>query len=104
MIVSRVSTDEDIAGQVLSNIFNKTQALFITAAILGMMGMIPGMPHFAFLLLAGGMAWLAYKGSRPKSRLPLDVQTAPVATVESQEASWEDVAPIDTLGWKSAIA
>ncbi|MDO9221556.1 MAG: FHIPEP family type III secretion protein, partial [Thiobacillus sp.] len=49
LIVSRVSTDEDIAGQVLSNIFNKTQALFITAAIIGMMGMIPGMPHFSFL-------------------------------------------------------
>ena len=98
LIVSRVSTDEDIAGQVLSNIFNKTQALFITAAIIGMMGMIPGMPHFSFLLLAGGMAWLAYKGSRPKEQAPLDVQTAPVATVESQEASWEDVAPIDTLG------
>ncbi|MDP2029184.1 MAG: flagellar biosynthesis protein FlhA [Thiobacillus sp.] len=98
LIVSRVSTDEDIAGQVLSNIFNKTQALFITAAIIGMMGMIPGMPHFSFLLLAGGMAWLAYKSSKPKVEAPLDVQSAPVATVESQEASWEDVAPIDTLG------
>jgi flagellar biosynthesis protein FlhA len=98
LIVSRVSTDEDIAGQVLSNIFNKTQALFITAAIIGMMGMIPGMPHFSFLLLAGGMAWLAYKGSKPKEEAKLDVQSAPVAMVESQEASWEDVAPIDTLG------
>ncbi|OGU23835.1 MAG: flagellar biosynthesis protein FlhA [Hydrogenophilales bacterium RIFOXYD1_FULL_62_11] len=98
LIVSRVSTDEDIAGQVLSNIFNKTQALYITAAIIGMMGMIPGMPHFSFLLLAGGMAWMAYKGSQKKEVAPEDVQSAPVATVESQEASWEDVAPIDTLG------
>jgi flagellar biosynthesis protein FlhA len=98
IIVSRVSTEEDIAGQMMSNVFNKTQALYITAAILGMMGMIPGMPNFAFLLLAGGMVWLAYKGSRPKQEAPPDVQAAPVAAVESQEASWEDVAPIDTLG------
>ncbi|MBU2642767.1 MAG: flagellar biosynthesis protein FlhA [Thiobacillus sp.] len=98
LIVSRVSTDEDIAGQVLSNIFNKTQALYITAAIIGMMGMIPGMPHFSFLLLAGGMVWMAYKGSQKKDVAAEDVQSAPVATVESQEASWEDVAPIDTLG------
>ena len=97
IIVSRVSTEEDIAGQMLSNVFNKTQALYITAAILGMMGMIPGMPNLAFLLLAGGMAWLAYKGSR-KQETPPAVETAPVAAVESQEASWEDVAPIDTLG------
>ncbi len=98
IIVSRVSTDEDIAGQMLSNIFSKTQALYITAAILGMMGMIPGMPNFAFLLLAGGMAWLAYRRGQAKPEVLPDEDVAPLASVEAQEASWEDVAPIDTLG------
>jgi flagellar biosynthesis protein FlhA len=98
IIVSRVSTEEDIAGQMMSNVFNKTQALYITAAILGLMGMIPGMPNFAFLLLAGGMVWLARKGSRQPKEAPPQLETAPVAAIESQEASWEDVAPIDTLG------
>ncbi|MDP1863030.1 MAG: flagellar biosynthesis protein FlhA [Thiobacillus sp.] len=98
IIVSRVSTDEDIAGQMLSNIFNKTQALYITAAILGMMGMIPGMPNFVFLLLAGGMAWIAYKSSKKQEEVLPEIETAPAVAVEAQEASWEDVAPIDTLG------
>ena len=98
IIVSRVSTEEDIAGQMLSNVFSKTQALYITAAILGMMGMIPGMPNFAFLLLAGGMVWLAYRRGREKPEVAPEVESAPVAAVEAQEASWEDVAPIDTLG------
>jgi flagellar biosynthesis protein FlhA len=98
IIVSRVSTEEDITGQMMSNVFSKTQALYITAAILGLMGMIPGMPNFAFLLLAGGMVWLAWKGSRQPPEAPPEVQPAPLAPVESQEASWEDVAPIDTLG------
>ena len=98
IIVSRVSTDEDIAGQMLSNIFNKTHALYITAAIIGMMGLIPGMPNFAFLLLAGGMAWLAYRNGKKQAEVPEEAEAAPVAAVESQEASWEDVAPIDTLG------
>ncbi len=98
IIVSRVSTDEDIAGQMMSNVFSKTQALYITAAILGLMGTIPGMPNFAFLLLAGGMVWLAYKSDKRQEAPPPEVQSAPVAPVESQEASWEDVAPIDTLG------
>ena len=98
IIVSRVSTEEDIAGQMLSNVFNKTQALYITAAILGMMGMIPGMPNLAFLLLSGGMVWLAYRGSRKQEARPPEAETVPAAAVESQEASWEDVAPIDTLG------
>ncbi|WP_296891979.1 flagellar biosynthesis protein FlhA [Thiobacillus sp.] len=98
IIVSRVSTEEDIAGQMLSNVFNKTQALYITAAILGMMGMIPGMPNLAFLLLAGGIVWLAWKRSHLKEETPPTVETVPTAAIESQEASWEDVAPIDTLG------
>ena len=99
IIVSRVSTEEDIAGQMLSNIFSKRQAMYITAAILGLMGMIPGMPNFAFLLLAGGLAWLAYRnGKQQQQEAPAEAQAAPVAAVESQEASWEDVAPIDTLG------
>ena len=99
IIVSRVSTEEDIAGQMLSNVFSKRQALYITAAILGLMGMIPGMPNFAFLLLAGGLVWLAYRnGKQQQQEAPAEAQAAPVAAVESQEASWEDVAPIDTLG------
>jgi flagellar biosynthesis protein FlhA len=98
LIVSRVSTEEDIAGQVMSNVFNKPQALYITAAIMGMMGMIPGMPNIAFLLLAGGLVWLASKSSKAKQAVPDETPSAPTAMVESQEASWEDVAPIDTLG------
>ena len=98
IIVSRVSTEEDIAGQMMSNVFNKTQALYLTAAILGMMGMIPGMPNFAFLLLAGGIVWLAWRGSHKKPEVEPEVEEAPLAAVESQEASWEDVAPVDTLG------
>ncbi|HQT01334.1 MAG: flagellar biosynthesis protein FlhA [Hydrogenophilales bacterium 16-64-46] len=98
IIVSRVSTEEDIAGQMLSNVFSKTHALYITAGILGMMGMIPGMPNFAFLLLAAGMVWLAWRGSHKPATPAPEVAAAPVAAVEAQEASWEDVAPIDTLG------
>src|SRR4030066_857111 len=83
IIVSRVSTDEDITGQMMSTVFNKTQALYITAAILGMMGMIPGMPNFAFLLLAGGMVWLAWKNGQRKQGggAAPDGQTAPIAAV-----------------------
>ena len=101
VVVSRVSTDEDITGQMMSNVFNKTQALYITAAIIGLLGMIPGMPNFAFLLLAGGIAWLAWRSEKLKAaaeKAAPEIATAPAATIESQEASWEDVAPIDTLG------
>ncbi|MEQ1661400.1 MAG: flagellar biosynthesis protein FlhA [Thiobacillus sp.] len=98
VIVSRVSTDEDIAGQMASNLFNKGPALTITAVIIGGLGLIPGMPHFAFLLLAGGIGWLAWRSTRPPVEAVEVAPAAPADSLESGEASWEDVAPIDTLG------
>jgi flagellar biosynthesis protein FlhA len=97
--VSRVSTEEDITGQMMSNVFSKVHALYITAGILALMGMIPGMPNFAFLALAGALVWLATTLVR-KQQQPAEppIQEAPAAAVEAQEATWEDVAPIDTLG------
>ena len=61
MVVSRVSTDEDLGEQVMGQLFSKPQVLILTGAIIGGMGLIPGMPHFAFLLLASvlwGSAWM----------------------------------------------
>src|SRR3990172_3821564 len=59
IVVSRVATDEDIGQQMLGQLFSRPQVLMLTAGILGIMGLIPGMPHVAFLLLAillGGLA------------------------------------------------
>jgi flagellar biosynthesis protein FlhA len=75
----------------------------LTAAIIGMMGMIPGMPHFAFLLLAGAMGGLAYYLSG-KAREVAEKEQSDAATtiapesLESAEASWEDVSQVDVLG------
>lgn len=101
VIVSRVSTDEDITDQMMSNVFSKTHALYITAAIIGLLGLIPGMPNFVFLLLAGAIVWLAWRADRLKGaaeQAAPEIVAAPPVPAESQEASWEDVAPIDTLG------
>ena len=98
LVVSRVSTDEDIGEQVLSQLFNQPQVLIISASIMGIMGLIPGMPNFVFLLIAsmlGGIAYYRLQSGKTKSTAPV-VQE--IATVEKTEASWEDVTPIDTLG------
>lgn len=98
LVVSRVSTDEDIGEQVLSQLFNQPQVLVISASIMGIMGLIPGMPNFVFLLIAsllGGIAYFNQKQAKTKTTAPV-VQEIP--SVEKTEASWEDVTPIDTLG------
>jgi len=98
LVVSRVTTDEDLGEQVLSQLFNQPQILLITAGILGIMGLIPGMPNFVFLLIAsilGGIAYLKKKSMTIQETKPAVVETP---TVEKIDASWNDVTPVDTLG------
>ncbi len=101
VVVSRVSTDQNIGEQMVGQLFKQPQIIMLTAAIIGMMGIIPGMPHFSFLLLSGGMLWLAYHLSRKSEQVAAEEQAEVVTTpliAEAADASWEDVAQVDVLG------
>ncbi|VVE70583.1 flagellar biosynthesis protein FlhA [Pandoraea captiosa] len=102
VVVSRVATDEDVGQQVVSQLFSNPQVLGITAAILGLMGLIPGMPHFAFLVLALGLGalarWQFRKAAAAKVQATRPTPVAAAAPAEVAEASWDDVALVDPLG------
>ncbi|MES2934951.1 MAG: flagellar biosynthesis protein FlhA [Pseudomonadota bacterium] len=100
VVVSRVASDQDIGGQLVSQLFAKPQVLYITAGIIGGMGLIPGMPHVAFLLLAGllgGGAYLIKKRAQVVDETP-EPAAPPPTSPEMEEASWQDILPVDTLG------
>ena len=100
IVVSRVASDQDIGSQLVGQLFAKPDVLYITGAIIGGMGLIPGMPNFVFLLLAGALIGSGYLVSK-KAKQPgpsEEAAPAPVATPESEEASWQDIMPVDTLG------
>jgi flagellar biosynthesis protein FlhA len=59
MVVTRVSDDRDIGQQVMGQMFRNPKAIGITAAIVGFLGLIPGMPNLVFLLLASTLGWFA---------------------------------------------
>ena len=99
MVVTRVGDSQDLSQQFIGQLFNNSKVVGLTAAIIGMLGLIPGMPNFVFLLLAasmGGLAWNIEK--RINTAKPMPVSVAPTVPAESQEASWADVAPLDVLG------
>ena len=106
IVVSRVASDQDIGGQLMDQLFARPQVLYITAAIIGGMGLIPGMPNLVFLLLAallGGSAYLltkqkAEKQSAEVAAAEAAAPAAAAAAAEQEEASWQDVMPVDTLG------
>jgi len=100
VVVSRVSSEENIGQQLIGQLFSQPQVMALTAVIIGLMGAIPGMPHISFLLLASALGGLAYW--LLKQRQVASEQEAfeppPVSMTETPEASWEDVAQVDVLG------
>ena len=99
MVVTRVSDDRDIGQQVMGQMFRSGKVIAITAAILGFLGLIPGMPNLVFLLLASALGWFAWTIMKREQRIveaPVPVAPAPVH--EALEASWNDVAALDVLG------
>lgn len=100
IVVSRVASEQDIGGQLIGQLFARPQVLYITAAIIGGMGLIPGMPHVSFLFLASLMAGAAYLISQRNLKAP-EVEpevTAPPPAPEVEEATWQDIVQVDTLG------
>ena len=99
MVVTRVSDDRDVGQQVMGQMFRNGRALGIAAAMVGLLGMIPGMPNTVFLLIASAMAWLAWRMLQTEKRVvETPVKVAPAPVQEAMEASWNDVAPLDVLG------
>jgi len=102
MVVSRVGDDQDVGAQVVGQVFTNPTVMVLTAAILGLMGLIPGMPNFVFLLLASAFGWGAWhltkKAKADAEAAESFAAPAPTAPTESNEASWADVTPVDVLG------
>ncbi|CAK2037018.1 MULTISPECIES: flagellar biosynthesis protein FlhA [Vibrio] len=103
MMVTRQNTDEDMGQQLVFQMFDNPKALMITAAILGIMGIVPGMPHFSFLslaVIAGAGAYYIDKKNKKKAEEPnLPATVEANGEVGSQkELSWDDVQPVDIIG------
>jgi flagellar biosynthesis protein FlhA len=100
VVVSRVANNEDIGGQLTNQLFSNARVVYITAGIIGGMGAIPGMPHLAFLILAGVLAGMAYFITEQKKIAEAEpvVEKEVENPTETEEASWDDVTPVDIVG------
>ena len=103
IIVTRVSGDKrDMAEQVQSQMLANPKALAVSSGVVGVFGLIPGMPNVAFLTfsaISGVGAYLIYKKGDEKSNREnefLDNKTS--NQEERTELNWDDVQMVDTLG------
>ncbi|AUN95567.1 flagellar biosynthesis protein FlhA [Pseudazoarcus pumilus] len=104
LVVSRVGDEGDVGGLVINQVFSNPQVMTLTGGIIGVLGLIPGMPNLVFILIAGAFFFLAWHRRQIIERdseqaAEAGAAAAPQATpAEAQEASWNDVQPVDVLG------
>ncbi|EXJ16883.1 flagellar biosynthesis protein FlhA [Imhoffiella purpurea] len=102
IIVTRSSTPQDIGEQVFGQMFANPRVLYVASGILGILGMIPGMPNLVFLGLASMLGGVAYLNARkPVAPAPDVVERLPdgmeLPAPEDRDLSWEDVPPVDLV-------
>ncbi|EKS7421908.1 flagellar biosynthesis protein FlhA [Enterobacter ludwigii] len=104
VVVTRVANDQDVGEQMVGQLFTSPRVIVLAAGVIGMLGMIPGMPNFVFLLFTVTLLAIAWwlrgrEGETKKSstaQANSDITDAEVAQVN--EATWSDVQMEDMLG------
>ena len=98
--VSRVSGEQDVGQQMIGQLFNRPVVLFLAASVIGMLGLVPGMPNIVFLGFAAGLGfigwWLLRQADQP-DQTRVEAEPAPAATEASEDATWKDVEFVDAL-------
>ncbi len=98
IVVSRASSEQDLSREFSTQIFGRPQTLFVASAVLGVLGLIPGTPHLAFLTISavlGGLGlWLGRRRPAVLDVEPLEIEDEAPAPLD---VSWDDIPPVDVL-------
>jgi flagellar biosynthesis protein FlhA len=100
VIVTRMSRDQDMGGEVARQLVAEPRLLGVAGGVLALLGLIPGMPNIIFLsmaALAGGAAWFMHKQRTAEALAPATAAPAS-APSEARELSWDDMQPVDLVG------
>ncbi|OON41422.1 flagellar biosynthesis protein FlhA [Izhakiella australiensis] len=101
VIVTRVSTEQDVGEQMVTQLFNNPRVMLLSAGVLGLLGLVPGMPNLVFLLFTAallGLAWYMRGKQMKPQAAPQAVKPTSEAASGAVEASWTDVQLEDSLG------
>ena len=98
IVVSRASSEQDLSREFSTQIFGRPQTLYVAAAVLAALGVIPGTPHLAFLTIAAMLGGLGFWLMR-RQRTVVDVEPPELVEedVAPADVTWADIPPIDVL-------
>ena len=105
IVVTRQNTSQDMGEQVSSQL-GQTKSLYIAAGVMFIMGIVPGMPHVAFLIFAVLIAGVAFFNSKYKTAKAAQIiEQGQAADVQNQQQEaevkdlgWDDVNHVDIIG------
>ncbi|OTQ36114.1 flagellar biosynthesis protein FlhA [Gilliamella apis] len=100
VIVTRVTSQENISDQMLKQLFNNPQVLILTAVVIGLLGLIPGMPNLVFLMFTAILSlisWWLSKQKKLEKSVSTPQQNVAATKPTNVEASWSDVNIEDIL-------
>jgi flagellar biosynthesis protein FlhA len=103
IIVTRENDSQEMGHEIREQLANR-KALYITSGILFVMGIVPGMPHVAFLGFSAAVFAYAFFRDKMKAKEAKDkalVETMPDSNKgpsEIKELGWDDVQHVDTIG------
>ncbi|MBQ4246699.1 MAG: flagellar biosynthesis protein FlhA [Succinivibrio sp.] len=109
IIVTRQSSSKTEMGQqVVSELFSKPKTMYIVSGVLFTMGIVPGMPHLAFIMLSAICALIGLLIKRAEVRKEIEAQKAAAQKAnaakngapvpDQKELSWDDVSEVDVIG------
>jgi len=102
IVVTRVSDSSEMGDQILTQLLSSSKSLYITAAVIGSLGLVPGMPNFVFLSIAAALVGLGMFLTQSRTET---TERAEAATLEAlpapkpvdEELSWDDVPQTDMI-------
>ncbi|MBI0104352.1 flagellar biosynthesis protein FlhA [Gilliamella sp. W8145] len=100
VIVTRVTSQENISDQMLKQLFNNPQVLILTAVVIGLLGLIPGMPNLVFLMFTAILSlisWWLSKQKKLEKSVSTPQQNVAATKPSNVDASWSDVNIEDIL-------
>ncbi|NGZ08349.1 MAG: flagellar biosynthesis protein FlhA [Nitrospira sp. LK70] len=94
IVVTRAASETDLGGEMTRQLLMSPKPVGIAAGILLALGLVPGLPHVAFLALGSAIAWIAYHLHQQEQ-----VQAAPIpaAVAPKAEEGLTRVTPLDLM-------
>ncbi|WP_254200557.1 MULTISPECIES: flagellar biosynthesis protein FlhA [unclassified Lysobacter] len=100
MLVTRATREQEMGAAVTTQVLHP-RALAVAAALMALVGIVPGMPNVPFLILAAMLGYAAWRLHKRSLAPPTDViegELATAAAAAQPELSWDELRPVEPLG------